>query len=156
MTTDCENCSGNIFGADFPGAKRSGVRVQSHLSSAVQVFEFVDRFARFLVAIAGGVLLVCPSLNPSTTKILVSVLAAVILFALLMSLAFRTDNKETLVATATYAAVLVVFVGTSSSTTLFAKQESCVIEMKKMGTILIRVVDHIDCVIKQHNLVIYR
>lgn len=82
---------------------------------------FVDRFARFLVAITGGVLLVCPmlvmSLNPSTTKSQITVSVAVMLFASLMSLAFRTDNKETLVATATYAAVLVVFVGTSSSTT---------------------------------------
>ena len=55
------------------------------------------------------------SFNPSTTKSLVVVSAAVVLFALLMSLSFHTDNKDTLTATATYAAVLVVFVGTSGT-----------------------------------------
>jgi hypothetical protein len=38
---------------------------------------------------------------------------AVVLFALALSLVFKTDNKDTITATATYAAVMVVFVGTT-------------------------------------------
>jgi hypothetical protein len=36
-----------------------------------------------------------------------------VVFALVVGLVFETDNKDTIVATATYAAVLVVFVGNS-------------------------------------------
>lgn len=55
------------------------------------------------------------SLEPSQIKSLVTVSLSVVLFALVMSLTFQTDNKDTLTATATYAAVLVVFVGTSGT-----------------------------------------
>ena len=52
---------------------------------------------------------------PKTEKVksLITVSVAVTIFAALMSLGIRAGNAETLVATATYAAVLVVFVGTS-------------------------------------------
>lgn len=80
---------------------------------------FLDRLARFIVAVGGGCALIVPMLimtfNPSTTKSLVTTSTAVVLFALAMSMAFQTDNKDTLTATATYAAVLVVFVGTSGT-----------------------------------------
>ncbi|ETI27969.1 hypothetical protein G647_00418 [Cladophialophora carrionii CBS 160.54] len=80
---------------------------------------FVDKMTRFIVAFTGGASLVVPMLImslPSTnqTKSLTTVSVAVTLFALLLSMGVRTDNSNTLVATATYAAVLVVFVGTSS------------------------------------------
>ena len=52
-------------------------------------------------------------LHPSLTKSLIVVSVAVVLFALVVGLVFETDNKDTITATATYAAVLVVFVGTS-------------------------------------------
>ena len=48
------------------------------------------------------------------TKSLITVSLAVTLFAAMMSIAMRASNTETLVATATYAAVLIVFVGTSN------------------------------------------
>ena len=84
------------------------------------VSALVDRLARFLVALTGGSFLIVPmvvmSLNPSQTKGLVTVSAAVLLFILGLSFGVRVSNFETLVATATYAAVLVVFVGTSSAT----------------------------------------
>ena len=51
---------------------------------------------------------------PSTVKSVSTVSAAVLLFASVMAFGVRAGNVETLVATATYAAVLVVFVGTSS------------------------------------------
>lgn len=81
--------------------------------------EFLDGLARFLIAVGGGCSLVLPMIimtfNPSVTKSLITVSVAVVLFALVMSLTFQTDNKDTLTATATYAAVLVVFVGTSGA-----------------------------------------
>ena len=80
---------------------------------------FVDKLTRFIIAFTGGAALVVPMLImslPSThrTKSLTTVSVAVTLFALLMSVGIRASNSETLIATATYAAVLVVFVGTSA------------------------------------------
>ena len=83
------------------------------------VSPFVDKLARFIIAFTGGAALVVPMLIMSLpsidrTKSLITVSLAVTLFAAMMSLAMRASNTETLVATATYAAVLIVFVGTSS------------------------------------------
>lgn len=79
--------------------------------------KFLDSLARFVVGTAGGCALIVPmvvmALDPTLTKSLVTVSAAVLLFALVLGLVFETDNKDTITATATYAAVLVVFVGTS-------------------------------------------
>lgn len=83
-----------------------------------EVSSFVDRLARFVVAIAGGIFLVIPMvimvLEPSETKSVVTVSMAVLTFSLILSFGIKVSNVETLVSTATYAAVLVVFVGTSS------------------------------------------
>ena len=83
------------------------------------VSPLIDKLARFIIAFTGGAALVVPMLImslPSTSQIksLVTVSVAVTLFAAMMSVAIRASNSETLVATATYAAVLVVFVGTSN------------------------------------------
>jgi len=83
------------------------------------VSPFVDRLTRFIIAFTGGAALVIPMLimslpSRNSTKSLITVSVAVTLFALMMSVAIRANNSETLVATATYAAVLVVFVGTST------------------------------------------
>lgn len=82
------------------------------------VSPFVDRLARFIISFIGPVFLVAPmiimTLNPSQTKSLVTVSVAVIIFSLLLSFGVRVSNVDTLVSTATYAAVLVVFVGTST------------------------------------------
>ena len=83
------------------------------------VSPFVDKLARFIIAFTGGAALVVPMLIMSLpsihkTKSLTTVSLAVTLFAAMMSVAMRATNTETLVATATYAAVLIVFVGTSS------------------------------------------
>lgn len=84
----------------------------------VSVSPLVDKVACFLVAFVGGASLVIPmlimSLPRNTTKSLITVSIAVTLFAILLSVGVRASNTETLVATATYAAVLVVFVGTST------------------------------------------
>jgi hypothetical protein len=54
------------------------------------------------------------ALGPSTEKSLVTVSAAVVLFAGVLTFGVRVTNVEALVSTATYAAVLVVFVGSSA------------------------------------------
>lgn len=83
------------------------------------VSPFVDKLARFIIVFTGGAALVVPMLIMSLpsidrTKSLITVSLAVTLFAAMMSIAMRASNTETLVVTATYAAVLIVFVGTSS------------------------------------------
>lgn len=88
-------------------------------NSPSTISPFVDRVTRFIIAFAGGASLIVPMLImslPSTSraKSLITVSVAVTLFASLLSVGIRTNNAETLVATATYAAVLTVFVGASS------------------------------------------
>ena len=82
------------------------------------VSKFVDRSVRLLVALIGGLFLVAPmivmTINASQNKSLITVSVAVVLFALSLSFGVKVSNVETLVSTATYAAVLVVFVGTST------------------------------------------
>jgi uncharacterized membrane protein YfcA len=77
----------------------------------------VERLARFIVALLGGATLIVPmlvmSIHRSQTKSLITTSVATILFSAFLSFGLRTSDLETLVATATYAAVLVVFVGTS-------------------------------------------
>ncbi|KAJ3544975.1 hypothetical protein NM208_g2750 [Fusarium decemcellulare] len=107
-----------------------------------ELSKFVDRVVRFIVALIGGSFLVAPmiimTLQASQKKSLITVSVAVLLFALSLSFGVRVSNYlvfwvysyyynkehitrvsnvETLVSTATYAAVLVVFVGTSSGNT---------------------------------------
>jgi hypothetical protein len=53
------------------------------------------------------------AISPSQVKSLATVSVSVIVFSLISSFVIRLTNVETLVSTATYAAVLVVFVGTS-------------------------------------------
>ena len=83
-----------------------------------EISPLVDTLARFIVAITGGLSLVVPMLvmrlGETLPKSLTTVSVAVILFSTLTALMFKASNVETLAATATYAAVLVVFVGTSS------------------------------------------
>ena len=83
----------------------------------LRISQFVDRLVRFGVAITGGTFLVVPMLimaiNPSQVKSLATVSVSVLVFSLILSFVIRLTNVETLVSTATYAAVLVVFVGTS-------------------------------------------
>ncbi|CAN9441978.1 unnamed protein product [Alternaria alternata] len=78
----------------------------------------VDRLCRFIIAAIGGLFLVGPMLimaiRPSTAKSLITVSASVFLFAVVLTFGVRVTNIEGLVSTATYAAVLVVFVGSST------------------------------------------
>jgi hypothetical protein len=49
--------------------------------------------------------------DASLEKSLITLSITVVLFALVLSFIFETNNKDTVTATATYAAVLIVFVG---------------------------------------------
>lgn len=98
--------------------KRQRSKEYAERKRPLRVSRFVDRLVRFIIAITGGIFLVVPmiimTLKPSETKSLVTASVAVVVFTLLLSFAVRVSNVETLISTATYAAVLVVFVGTSS------------------------------------------
>jgi VIT1/CCC1 family predicted Fe2+/Mn2+ transporter len=83
-----------------------------------QVSVFVDRLARFLVAFLGGAMLIVPMMimrlpRVTVLKSLVTASISVVVFAGALSVFFKASNTDTMVATATYAAVLVVFVGVS-------------------------------------------
>lgn len=86
-----------------------------------EVSKFVDRSIRFVMAVSSGLFLIVPmiimTIRPSDVKSLVTVSAFVLLFALILSFVIKVSNIDTLVSTATYAAVLVVFVGTSTGDT---------------------------------------
>ena len=86
----------------------------------IDIPPFIDRLARFIVAMTGGLLLVVPMLimrlHEDSKKSLVTTSVAVILFAGLVSIGFKASDAETSGITAAYAAVLVVFVGTSTNT----------------------------------------
>lgn len=75
---------------------------------------------RFAMAIAGGLMLIVPvlimMLVPSRTTSLVTVSIAVLIFSVLVAFTSTAKPQEVLAATAAYAAVLVVFVGTNAST----------------------------------------
>jgi hypothetical protein len=85
----------------------------------VHVSKFVDRLARILLAFVGGASLIVPmlimSIHQSKTKSLITVSIAVLVFSFVLSMALKLRNNDVLAATAAYAAVLVVFVGTSTS-----------------------------------------
>lgn len=82
------------------------------------VSPFPDKLARFIDAAVGGMGLLIPmlimSLHPSLSKSLITTCIAVLLFSGVICLVSKASNAETLAVTATYAAVLVVFVGTSN------------------------------------------
>ena len=86
----------------------------------LQISSFVDRLARFIVAFTGGAFLVVPMLimvlNQSRNKSVITVTVAVLIFAVVLAFGLNATNVETMVSTATYAAVLIVFVGTSHAT----------------------------------------
>ena len=79
----------------------------------------MDKLARFVIGFVGGAALVIPmlimSIHQNQAKSLTTTSVAVVLFAIAMAVGIRATNSETLAATAAYAAVLVVFVGTSGS-----------------------------------------
>ncbi|KAM0446037.1 hypothetical protein ACHAPV_004712 [Trichoderma viride] len=84
----------------------------------LQISKAVDKTVRLGVSLLAVASLVAPMcimiLNPSMTKSLITSSLFMIAFAVGISFGMKTSNSETLVATATYSAVLVVFVGANS------------------------------------------
>jgi len=77
----------------------------------------VNSMASFIIGTVAGAALIVPMVimvfSPSLTKSLVTSSVAVVLFALAVGLVLDAPNDVIITATATYAAVLVVFVGTT-------------------------------------------
>jgi hypothetical protein len=74
-------------------------------------------FFRILVGVIGGLAIIVPmlimSFNPSKTKNLVTTSVCVFYFAVFLGFSRSQSNAQLVAGTAAYAAVLVVFVGTS-------------------------------------------
>lgn len=89
-----------------------------HHEAPLRVSGFVDRLAQLILAFIGGASLIVPmlimSFHASKTKSLITVSLSVLLFSFVLSMALKLQNNDVLAATAAYAAVLVVFVGTST------------------------------------------
>jgi hypothetical protein len=83
-----------------------------------EISSVVDLLARSTIAFVSGASLIVPmvimSLGKSLTKSLATTSIAVLILAGFLSFVIRTPNAETIVTTAAYAAVLVVFVGVGS------------------------------------------
>jgi hypothetical protein len=88
----------------------------SYNFSAGHATLLVQIIASTVVAISGGSLLIM-SFDANRTKSLVTVSCSVLLFGCFLGAVIRGKSSEIFVATATYAAVLVVFVGTSTNGT---------------------------------------
>lgn len=96
------SCAGTSTAASPRGSadERHADRIGYARGAAPLLYSaFLDRLARFVGAVGGGY-----------AKSLVIVLAAAVLFALAMSLTFRTNNMDMLTAMARYAVMSVVFV----------------------------------------------
>jgi hypothetical protein len=82
------------------------------------ISSFVDRLARIILASCAGLALIIPmlimSIHPSNTKSIITICLSVLCFAIGSSIAIKLPNTEIFIATATYAAVLVVFLGVTS------------------------------------------
>jgi hypothetical protein len=98
-------------------AKRSKLDEESYRMERESVR--YDRFARYLIANIGGATLLIPmiimSFATSKTSHLIVTSIFVLGFAFLIAVGTKASNYELLGATAAYAAVLVVYVGTSST-----------------------------------------
>ena len=79
----------------------------------------LDRLARFIVAMGGALFILVPmyimALHQNPAKNLITTTVAVVLFALVCSIPLGLANDQTFSVTVGYAAVLMVFVGLTSS-----------------------------------------
>lgn len=75
----------------------------------------VDNIARFIIGVLGGGALLGPMIimtfHKSQTARLITVSVAVLIFGFLLSVSTKAANQEILGATAAYAAVMVVYIG---------------------------------------------
>jgi hypothetical protein len=105
------NLPGTLDRARFP-------KLHGRVRSVANEEAKADRFmVRFLMAMIGGLALIVPMLVmtsfPSKNVSVVTTSAAMLIFAAVITLGTQLAPDQVLGATAAYAAVLVVFVGTS-------------------------------------------
>jgi hypothetical protein len=104
----------------FSTSPQDAVRELPKLPS--DVAPYVERLARFLIAVLGGAFLLVPIIimsftNSQNWRLVISSIA-VLAFSCFLSFTSRTSNQEILGGAAAYAAVLVVFVGSALSSTV--------------------------------------
>ena len=96
----------------------SAATLESRLKKSYQnTAHLAEMITRFLVALLAGAFLVIPlvvlSYQSSSQTHLITVSICIVIFSLLVSLVSRASNEQTMVASAGYAAVLVVFLSSS-------------------------------------------
>jgi hypothetical protein len=96
--------------------KRSGVNYEWYTRKQELLVRII---ASTIIAISGGALLIVPmvimSFDTNRNKSLITVSCSVLLFGFFLSAVMRSKSSDVFVAIATYTAVLVVFVGTSTN-----------------------------------------
>ena len=98
----------------------SASTLESNLKRSYQnTAGLADSVTRFLVALLAGAFLVIPlailSHQSSSQTHLITVSTCIVIFSFLVSLVSKASNEQTMVASAGYAAVLVVFLSNSSN-----------------------------------------
>ena len=96
----------------------SAATLESHLKKSYQnTARLAEIITRFLVALLAGAFLVIPlvvlSYQSSSQTHLITISICIVIFSLLVSLVSRASNEQIMVASAGYAAVLVVFLSNS-------------------------------------------
>ena len=115
-------CRGGI-GREAQEPYASAATLESHLKKSYQnTARLAEIITRFLVALLAGAFLVIPlvvlSYQSSSQTHLITVSICIIIFSLLVSLVSKASNEQTMVASAGYAAVLVVFLSNSPNGTV--------------------------------------
>jgi hypothetical protein len=99
------------------GRSRDSVNASTRDNDAQFISPFVDRTARFLIALFGGLLLMGPMIAMSLVTVQNNriIIASIFVFAFSVFLSFISgaSNQEVLAGSAAYAAVIVVFVGSA-------------------------------------------
>ena len=98
----------------------SASALESSLKRSYQnTARLAEIMTRFVVAVLAGTFLVIPlivlSYQSSERSHLITVSVCIVIFSLLVSLLSKASNEQTMVASAGYAAVLVVFLSNSSN-----------------------------------------
>lgn len=109
------NIRGYVGHTDY-AEKQQDVIFRLKQAKLQRITAIEDKIKRFFIALFGGLAVVIPilvvSFNPSQTKSLITVSVSVLLVSLLIAALSNASYQELIMATAAYAAVLVVFVGT--------------------------------------------
>jgi len=112
------NLERKLSSINFSGQYNEYITALRRRPKKLKLTSTMTRFATFTISLMGGVSLIVPMVvliytTPISIKIVI-ISISVLAFAAMLAVFTRAKNQELLVATAAYAAVLVVFVGSSS------------------------------------------